>query len=68
MRLKWQPEKSAKAWFLRTIIGPAMVLDGVCHFMSLGCLSVGASLTVSRRLAIARFQAIEKSGQNQKVR
>jgi len=68
MRLKWQPEKSAKAWSLRMIIGPAMVLDGVCHFFTLGCLSMGASLGVSRRLAIARFQQIEKSGQNQKVR
>jgi hypothetical protein len=68
MRLKWQPEKSAKAWALRMVIGPAMALDGVCHFITLGCLSVGASLTVARQLAIARFQQIEKSGQIQKVR
>jgi len=60
MKFRWQPEKSAKAWALRMCIGPAMVIDAVAHFFTLGCLSLGCSLEVSRKLAMVRFEQIKK--------
>lgn len=60
MHLKWQPEKSVRAWTLRVLIGPAMVIDGVVHFLTFGCGSLGLSLEVSRLLAKERFRHISK--------
>jgi len=57
-RWRWQPEKSAKAWALRTIIGPAMVIDGACHFFTFGCFSAGLALATARKLSMARFETM----------
>ena len=46
-----------KAWGLRMLIGPAMVIDGVFHFPSFGCFSAGLSLECARQLSIARMKA-----------
>jgi hypothetical protein len=54
---RWNPESSAKAWILRMAIGPAMVVDGICHFFSLGCFSAGCSLAAARKLAKTRTLA-----------
>jgi hypothetical protein len=61
---RWQPEKSAKAWVLRMTIGPAMVIDGVCHFFTLGCFSAGLSLATARKIAMARFESIRSESES----
>lgn len=55
MNVKPFHEPNAKAWGLRMLVGPSMVLDGVVHFLSFGCVSLGLSLLTARALSQARF-------------
>lgn len=49
------PEKSARAWFWRMILGPSMVIDGIVGFVLLGSWGPGLALRVARNLARARI-------------
>lgn len=55
MKVTFKGEGSLCAWVLRMCIGPAMVTDGIIHTLTLGCVSAGLSLTVTRELAKERF-------------
>jgi hypothetical protein len=57
-KVNLKPEPSAKAWFLRALMGPAQIIDGVLSTVTFGTVSIGAALEVSRRLARARIVAI----------
>lgn len=57
-RANRKPEPSAKAWLLRALMGPAQIIDGVLSTVTVGTVSIGAALEVSRRLAQARIAAI----------
>jgi hypothetical protein len=57
MRVNLKIEETVKAWAWRCLLGPAMLLDGFLSTLTLGTVSVGAALEVSRRLAMARFEA-----------
>ena len=59
MNVNRKIEQSAAAWAWRALLGPAMLLDGLLSTLTLGTLSVGAALEVSRRLAMARLLAME---------
>lgn len=58
MNVNRKAEKTAQAWAWRALLGPAMCLDGLVSTMTLGYVSVGAALEVSRRLAMSRFNAM----------
>jgi|688.fasta_scaffold2571403_2 hypothetical protein len=60
MRVNRKNEQTAKAWAWRCLMGPAMLLDGLLSTLTIGTVSVGASLEVSRRLAMARFDALDR--------
>ena len=53
-------EQTVEAWAWRALLGPAMLLDGLLSTLTLGTLSVGAALEVSRRLAVARFAGMKE--------
>ena len=55
MKVTRQVEKTARAWLWRSLLGPAMLVDGLLATLTVGTLSAGAGLSVSRRLAMARF-------------
>jgi hypothetical protein len=59
MRVNKRIETSAAAWMWRALLGPAMLVDGVIATLSVGTVSVAAALGVSRRLAVARFDALK---------
>ena len=61
MRINRKTEQTARAWAWRCLLGPAMLLDGLVSTLTLGTLSVGAALEVSRRLSIARFESIKEN-------
>lgn len=52
-------EHTTKAWAWRLLLGPALLLDGAIATLTVGTFSVGAALGVSRRLAMARFDAMK---------
>ena len=56
-------EQTSAAWAWRALLGPAMLLDGLLSTLTIGTVSVGAALEVSRRLAMARFAGL-KAGPN----
>lgn len=57
MNINRKIEQTATAWAWRVLLGPAMLLDGALSTLTLGTLSLGAALKVSRRLAMTRFAA-----------
>lgn len=59
-RVNLKPERTLKAVMWRYLLGPAMILDGLVATLTLGSVSVGSALEVSRRLALSRFNAINK--------
>ena len=59
MNVNRKIEQTAEAWAWRALLGPAMLLDGALSTLTLGTLSVGATLGVSRRLARARFAGMK---------
>jgi hypothetical protein len=59
MNVNRKIEQTAEAWAWRALLGPAMLLDGALSTLTLGTLSVGAALEVSRRLAMARFAGMK---------
>jgi hypothetical protein len=59
MNVNRKIEQTAVAWAWRSLLGPAMLIDGVLATLTLGTLSVGAALEVSRRLAMARFAGMK---------
>lgn len=61
MKFSRRLEATAVAWMWRIILGPAMLLDGAVVTASVGALSIGASLAVSKRLAIARVSGMMKA-------
>lgn len=58
MFINLKPEKNLPAWGFRMLVGPAMVIDGTVHFFTLGFVSLGASLWVTRHLARQRIRRI----------
>ncbi len=58
MNVNRKIEQTAEAWAWRALLGPSMLLDGIISTLTLGALSLGATLKVSRRLAMARFEAL----------
>lgn len=61
MKFNANSEKSPAAWGWRALLGPAMVVDGLLSSLTVGTVSLGASLAVSRRLALARINHIKKT-------
>ena len=59
MKVNRKIEHTAAAWAWRALFGPAMLLDGFLSTLTLGTLSMGAALEVSRRLAMARFAGMK---------
>lgn len=59
MNVNRKIEQTAAAWAWRALLGPAMLLDGLLSTLTLGTLSAGFALEVSRRLARARFAGME---------
>jgi len=57
MKLNLKAEKSGAAWGWRFLLGPATMIDGFAHLVSVGTLAVGAGLAVARRLSRARMAA-----------
>jgi hypothetical protein len=53
-------EKSAKSWAWRSLLGPAMIIDGICSALTVGTVSLGMSLEVARKLAKERFVLTQK--------
>lgn len=62
MNVNRKAEQTAAAWAWRALLGPAMLLDGLLSTLTLGTLSVGAALGVSRRLTMARFDGMTRDG------
>ena len=60
MRVNSKVEATVEAWFWRALLGPAFILDGLLSTLTVGTLSVGAALEVSRRLAMARFNHLNQ--------
>lgn len=54
MKLNKHREKTMKAWTLRALIGPAHIVDGIFSTVSIGFISAGCALFVSRHLAKTR--------------
>lgn len=64
MKVNCKIEQTASAWMWRALLGPAMMIDGLLSTLTLGTLSMGTSLKISRRLAIARFDGLKRNPPN----
>ena len=53
-------EPSAKAWIFRSLLGPAMLLDGIAATITVGSYHPGVSLLIARRLSAERFAHCER--------
>ena len=60
MRVNRKFEQTAAAWAWRGLLGPALMLDGLLSMLTIGTLSIGAALEVSRRLTKARIRGIRQ--------
>lgn len=48
-------EKTARAWFFRVLFGPAMMIDGLVVFLTVGFISPGLSLSTAKAMAKSRI-------------
>lgn len=62
MNVNRKTEQTAAAWAWRALLGPAMLLDGLLSTLTIGTLSAGTALKVSRRLAMARYAGFTDEG------
>lgn len=63
MQINRKIEQTPEAWFWRALLGPAMLLDGLMSTLTVGTVSLGSSLRVSRRLAMSRFADMKAKAQ-----
>lgn len=55
MHIQRNREPNLGSWAYRMLVGPAMVIDGLVHFITLGYVSLGLSLAATRKLAWQRL-------------
>jgi hypothetical protein len=63
MNINTKSEHSIKAWLFRSMLGPAMTLDGIVTTITLGCVNPNASLWTARKLTTARIAATRKTAE-----
>lgn len=47
-------EKNPISWVYKFLLGPAMIVDGIVYWSSIGFVSLNSSLFVARQLAKSR--------------
>jgi hypothetical protein len=55
IRFNLKLEKTVQSWLWRLLFGPALLVDGSLSILTFGCVNIGASLEVARKLAKSRF-------------
>lgn len=63
MNINTKNEPSVEAWLFRSMLGPAMILDGIVTTITLGCVNLIASLWTARKLTAARIAATRKGAE-----
>lgn len=58
MKLNSNPEKTAGAWLLRALMGPAQIADGIVSTLTVGSLGFGFALKTARALASKRLNVV----------
>ena len=54
-------DRRTPTFFLRTLMGYAMLVDAVVHILTVGFVQAGLSLECARRLAKCRIEGMKKS-------
>ncbi len=57
MHINSKIEKTPKAWALRALFGPALIVDGVVALFTFSTISLGLSLKCARALAKSRLES-----------
>jgi hypothetical protein len=53
-------EKTAMGWFYRVLFGPAMIIDGIVLFLTIGFISPGLSLSTARAMTKTRMPRVPR--------
>ena len=56
MRLNLKKEKSIRGWLLRSLVGPAYIIDGIVNTFTLSSVNSGCALNITKKLAMVRIK------------